>query len=106
LSLCRTRSFESNWRVGVRWWRTRRGGPVWQACVYSPGTGFWSSSRPPIRDGDGSCRDWSKGDSNGEELTMKVRASVKPICDKCKVIRRAGVVRVICENPKHKQRQG
>ena len=22
---------------------------------------------------------------------MKVRASVKPICDKCKVIRRAGV---------------
>ena len=24
---------------------------------------------------------------------MKVRASVKPICDKCKVIRRAGVVR-------------
>lgn len=36
---------------------------------------------------------------------MKVRASVKPICDKCKVIRRFGVVRVICENPKHKQRQ-
>ena len=41
----------------------------------------------------------------GDEL-MKVRASVKPICDKCKVIRRKGVVRVICENPKHKQRQG
>ena len=38
--------------------------------------------------------------------TMKVRASVKKICDKCKVIRRKGVVRVICENPKHKQRQG
>jgi large subunit ribosomal protein L36 len=37
---------------------------------------------------------------------MKVRASVKKICDKCKVIRRRGVVRVICENPKHKQRQG
>jgi large subunit ribosomal protein L36 len=38
---------------------------------------------------------------------MKVRASVKPICDKCKVIRREGVVRVICSsNPKHKQRQG
>ncbi|MDD4011419.1 MAG: 50S ribosomal protein L36 [Sphaerochaetaceae bacterium] len=36
---------------------------------------------------------------------MKVRASVKPICDKCKVIRRGGVVRIICENPKHKQRQ-
>ena len=25
---------------------------------------------------------------------------------KCKVIRRQGVVRVICENPRHKQRQG
>ena len=37
---------------------------------------------------------------------MKVRASVKKICDKCKVIRRHGVVRVICENSKHKQRQG
>lgn len=37
---------------------------------------------------------------------MKVKASVKPICDKCKVIRRKGVVRVICENPRHKQRQG
>ncbi len=30
---------------------------------------------------------------------MKVRASVKKICDKCKVIRRHGVVRVICETP-------
>jgi large subunit ribosomal protein L36 len=37
---------------------------------------------------------------------MKVRASVKKICDKCKVIHRRGVVRVICSNPKHKQRQG
>jgi large subunit ribosomal protein L36 len=37
---------------------------------------------------------------------MKVKASVKPICDKCKVIRRFGVVRVICEVKKHKQRQG
>ena len=34
---------------------------------------------------------------------MKVRASVKRICPKCKIIRRRGVVRVICENPKHKQ---
>ncbi|MCL5271612.1 MAG: 50S ribosomal protein L36 [bacterium] len=37
---------------------------------------------------------------------MKVRASVKAICQKCKIIRRKGVLRVICENPKHKQRQG
>ncbi len=37
---------------------------------------------------------------------MKVRSSVKPICNKCKVIRRARIVRVICEIKKHKQRQG
>jgi large subunit ribosomal protein L36 len=37
---------------------------------------------------------------------MKVRASVKKICDKCKVIHRKGVVRVICVISKHKQRQG
>lgn len=38
--------------------------------------------------------------------TMMVRASVKKICNKCKVIRRRGVVRVLCVNPRHKQRQG
>ncbi len=37
---------------------------------------------------------------------MKVRASVKKICDKCKIVRRKGRLYVICENPKHKQRQG
>ena len=37
---------------------------------------------------------------------MKVRASVKPICQKCKILKRNGVVRVMCTNPKHKQRQG
>ena len=37
---------------------------------------------------------------------MKVRASVKKICDNCRVIRRKGKVLVICTNPKHKQRQG
>ena len=37
---------------------------------------------------------------------MKVRASVKRICPKCIVVRRRGVVRVICENPRCKQRQG
>ena len=41
-----------------------------------------------------------------EVKEMKVRPSVKPICDKCKVIKRKGKIRVICENPKHKQRQG
>ncbi|MGC2648971.1 MAG: 50S ribosomal protein L36 [Candidatus Sulfotelmatobacter sp.] len=37
---------------------------------------------------------------------MKVRASVKKFCEKSKVIHRKGVVRVICVNTKHKQRQG
>ncbi len=36
---------------------------------------------------------------------MKVRPSVKKMCDKCKIIRRHGKVLVICENPRHKQRQ-
>ncbi len=44
---------------------------------------------------------------NVEEEEMKVRASVKKVCAKCKVVRRKGVVRVICSaNPRHKQRQG
>lgn len=37
---------------------------------------------------------------------MKVRPSVKKMCEKCKIIRRSGVVMVICANPRHKQRQG
>ncbi len=41
-----------------------------------------------------------------EVKKMKVRPSVKKICEKCKIIKRKGVIRVICENPKHKQRQG
>jgi large subunit ribosomal protein L36 len=42
----------------------------------------------------------------GRKKLMKVQPSVKKICDKCKVIRRHGRVMVICENPRHKQRQG
>ncbi|MFV2063252.1 MAG: 50S ribosomal protein L36 [Chloroflexota bacterium] len=37
---------------------------------------------------------------------MKVSASVKRRCERCKVVRRQGRVRIICVNPKHKQRQG
>lgn len=37
---------------------------------------------------------------------MKVRASVKKICRKCKMIKRNGSLRVICSEPRHKQRQG
>ena len=38
---------------------------------------------------------------------MKVRPSVKPMCSKCKVIKREGKVMVICtKSQKHKQTQG
>ncbi|MBT9130003.1 MAG: 50S ribosomal protein L36 [candidate division WS2 bacterium] len=37
---------------------------------------------------------------------MKVKPSVKKICDKCKIVRREGIIYVICNNPKHKQKQG
>lgn len=49
--------------------------------------------------GDGSSTERNRGN-------MKVRPSVKKMCPKCKIIRRKGVVFVICANPKHKQRQG
>jgi small subunit ribosomal protein S8 len=38
-------------------------------------------------------------------LFMKVRSSVKKICEKCRVIRRRRKILVICENQKHKQSQ-
>ncbi|MEM7330748.1 MAG: 50S ribosomal protein L36 [Chloroflexota bacterium] len=37
---------------------------------------------------------------------MKVSASVKKRCPKCKIIKRKRVVRVICVDPNCKQRQG
>lgn len=47
-----------------------------------------------------------RGEESGE-LSMKVRASVKRLCRNCKVIRRKGIVRVICKkDARHKQRQG
>nr|YP_009166259.1 ribosomal protein L36 [Piper kadsura]YP_009366034.1 ribosomal protein L36 [Piper nigrum]YP_009669938.1 ribosomal protein L36 [Salvertia convallariodora]YP_009670361.1 ribosomal protein L36 [Vochysia acuminata]YP_010327487.1 ribosomal protein L36 [Piper bambusifolium]YP_010483758.1 ribosomal protein L36 [Piper mutabile]YP_010484101.1 ribosomal protein L36 [Piper hainanense]AZJ13646.1 ribosomal protein L36 [Hexalectris warnockii]QWQ50002.1 ribosomal protein L36 [Piper hancei]AKZ89482.1 ri len=37
---------------------------------------------------------------------MKIRTSVRKICEKCRLIRRRGRILVICSNPRHKQRQG
>lgn len=37
---------------------------------------------------------------------MKVLASIRRRCEHCKVIKRKGKAYVICNNPKHKQRQG
>jgi large subunit ribosomal protein L36 len=45
--------------------------------------------------------------STKESQKMKVRASIKRICENCKVVRRKGKIYVICKsNPRHKQRQG
>ena len=46
------------------------------------------------------------GSRTRDDESVKVQPSVKKICDKCKVIRRHGRVMVICENLRHKQRQG
>jgi large subunit ribosomal protein L36 len=37
---------------------------------------------------------------------MKVRPSVRKMCDKCKIVRRSGRVFIICSDKRHKQRQG
>jgi large subunit ribosomal protein L36 len=37
---------------------------------------------------------------------MKVRPSVKTMCERCRIIKRHGTILVICSNPRHKQRQG
>jgi len=37
---------------------------------------------------------------------MKVTASIKKRCARCKIVKRKGKLYVICDNPKHKQRQG
>ena len=38
---------------------------------------------------------------------MKIKASIKPRCENCKIIRCKGVLRIICsKNPRHKQKQG
>jgi len=65
-----------------------------RTCPAKPFGGVGSSG--VLRPADGGSR------GNG---AMKVRTSVKRICENCKVVRRAGVVRVICSNPRHKQRQ-
>jgi len=54
-----------------------------------------------------SWSDLSAADECGKGgKVMKVRPSVKPMCEKCKIIKRKGRIMVICDNPKHKQRQG
>jgi large subunit ribosomal protein L36 len=64
------------------------------------------NSAPPTPAGGASSNDSHSHGTKDNTTAMKVRASVKRMCDHCKVIKRHGAVRVICDNPKHKQRQG
>ena len=65
------------------------------------------SERPRREAGRSRAADDQPGRSDKpKEIDVKVHPSVKKQCDKCKIIRRRGSVRVICENPRHKQRQG
>ena len=43
---------------------------------------------------------------NEKEDNVKVSASVKRRCQKCRIIRRRGTIMVICSDPRHKQKQG
>ncbi len=45
-------------------------------------------------------------DTSVVEVDMKVGASVKKICRNCKIVRRNRVIRVICKEKRHKQKQG
>ena len=62
---------------------------------------FFQSNNEPIKD-----KGFRQTSTMLGGTKMKVRSSVKQICEKCKVIKRDGKVMVICENPKHKQKQG
>jgi large subunit ribosomal protein L36 len=68
----------------------------------SDGTG----SEPAIGAGTPAWTTGSVRAVRDKDRNVKVRPSVKPMCEKCKVIRRHRRVVVICENPRHKQRQG
>jgi large subunit ribosomal protein L36 len=71
---------------------------------HASGAGRWAPASERVRGSGGTKSPGSLKVQGGRH--MKVRASVKRICDKCKIVRRRGVVRVICPNQKHKQRQG
>jgi large subunit ribosomal protein L36 len=60
----------------------------------------------PVGASSTATSDQSESEPQKKGTAVKVKPSVKPICDKCKVIRRHGRVMVICENLRHKQRQG
>jgi large subunit ribosomal protein L36 len=76
-------------------------------CVQKAAAGSGGfEARRQGESGDVALRLFEGTDRFRRENKMKVRASVKKLCENCKVIRRKGVIRVICTNRRHKQRQG
>jgi len=67
---------------------------------------FFAASSIPRGGSGGRTGSQSPTQESSPKGIMKVRPSVKPMCEKCKIIRRHGAVLVICQNPRHKQRQG
>ncbi len=70
------------------------------------GSGSVPGQVPPGRRPGQTYRSETTTRRNRQDENVKVRPSVKPMCEKCKVIRRHRRVLVICDNPRHKQRQG
>ena len=68
----------------------------------APATASRSSSLPMTSPAAGS----PSAIAEEPRFSMKVRPSVKPMCERCRVIKRHGRTMVICTNPRHKQRQG
>jgi large subunit ribosomal protein L36 len=70
---------------------------------------IWSYDQYDVLQGVGHKRPWFVGRACPAmvgSLEMKVRASIKKLCRNCKIVKRKRVLRVICKDPKHKQRQG
>jgi ribosomal protein L36 len=68
--------------------------------------GILTSVGLPLAERTGCLRILSDFPGPSRSSEMKVRASVKRICENCKIVRRKGRIYVICSNPRHKQRQG
>ena len=74
--------------------------------AWGPRASAWHQIPLPAEGSGGRTGRQSPPPGSPPKGTMKVRPSVKPMCEKCKIIRRHGRVLVICQNPRHKQRQG
>lgn len=70
---------------------------AWPGGVHPATVSIGSATRPALV---------RAGECSRSRRIMKVRASVKRICENCKLVRRRGRLFVICTNPRHKQRQG